>query len=198
MEMKLITTKKLLEMANAYLRQEMAKRWEMTKIRDWSMDGLRKKHEAALTKEGYLLGFKIIEYHPLKPTAKVILRLKEKYKDFRSPPSLGKEENLIRHFNADSPEKNRRQADGGGLEISFLMEEIETVVPWVLDNYLAAKSVPDWLCDAYAHKIKLGEPVFQYHWTKKAWGEDMKLPNVWNKHLPHWEGKEAAACGELS
>lgn len=57
-----------------------------------------------------------------------------------------------------------------GMELTFDLDEIETVVPWTLDNYLAAKQVPEWLNDQDKLKIEIGSPLIGMYLTSKKGG----------------------------
>lgn len=148
---------KIVKDANDYLGIEIGTRWDPIRIKNTSMDTRFKYLDGALLENGQIIGLKFFQYHYSGTSKKVILRLKEVFKGFRDKTN---------HFNSGTQEQSK--SDAGGLELNLTPEEIETVVPWVLDNYLEVKTIPEWLDAEYLHRIKIGQPMFFYLWTKFA------------------------------
>lgn len=52
-------------------------------------------------------------------------------------------------------------------EVSFAPDELQEIVPWILDNYVELKSVHPSINDESKYNCALGEPL-KYLWTKKG------------------------------
>ena len=145
--------------ANKYLNLEISKGWALISVKDPSYSSARPK--GALTKNNTVIGFTIGEYWSHRVDGKVVLRVKEKFKSFNWAHDF-----KYKYFSSGTEDAHR--SDAGGLELTFLSDEIETVIPWLLDNYLEVKSIPEWLDEKHTDRIKVGEPAFFYLWTKNA------------------------------
>jgi hypothetical protein len=151
------TQNKIVKDANDYLELEISERWKIVSVKNTSMNTRFKYRNGALLDNGQIIGLKMTRYAYPGSGKKTILRLREKFKEF---------EDNANHFNSETQERSK--SDAGGLELNLIPEEIETVVPWVLDNYIEVKTIPEWLDTEYLHRIKIGQPMFFYLWTKSA------------------------------
>jgi len=106
-----------------------------------------------------LSSFYLSEYYNLDE--KSILRLRDGINVYLPPE--GKQ-----FFSCSERKKMRTE-----MEFSFSSDEIETAIPWALDNYLSVTVLPDWLhnplpLDPVADRQKLGDPLSCYLWTSLA------------------------------
>jgi hypothetical protein len=53
------------------------------------------------------------------------------------------------------------------VEFSFLMDEADLVINWILDNLLSVSEIPDW--DDYHCNLEVGKPLKYYHFTRRGW-----------------------------
>lgn len=163
---------KILKNAEKYLNFEVSKRWAIKTIKP--PYGQTGRPKAAITEDNRVFGFTVGEYWSHRADGNIILRIKEKFsgQHFEEPlKDNGDFSKKYRHFNSS---KNIKIVDPidywrlARLEFSFLSDEIETAIPWLLDNYLKVKEVPEWIEEEHKLKIRIGDPLFHYLWTKKA------------------------------
>ena len=139
----------LLEKANRFLYEEIKKRWPL--------------YDAEMTHSLWvcvfpdetLSSFHLSEYYSLD-NDKSILRLRDGMNVFLPPEG--------KQFFSRSERKAMRTE----MEVSFSSDEIETVIPWVLDNYLSVSQLPEWLLKSQLELQVLGDPLSCYLWTSLA------------------------------
>lgn len=76
------------------------------------------------------------------------------------------------HPSLDLSQKDQLRFQGENpysrLELSYLLEEEQEVMEWLLPSLRMAQSSPNFLGAQWSEALKLGEPCNQYLWTHKA------------------------------
>lgn len=131
-----------------YLRDEIEKRWPLLYKRRW--------HNlwVCAFPSGELSSFYLSEYSELDGDNRSVLRLRDRVNSFNPPKGR-----VFFTYGNNLSE----------MEFSFLSDEIETAIPWVLDNYLLLQDFPDWIHPSpNVTPDRLGKPLSFYFWTASA------------------------------